>query len=200
MPPERPIVIPGERIYLTHVQREDVPLLAGWFADLELTAYLGRFGASFSLEQEQRWFDSLAHDNQQVTFGIVVREDERLIGSISLMHIDHRHGTAELGIAIGDKRAWNQGYGTEAVRLMAEYGCFFLNLYAIRLALVEFNERGRRAYLRAGFREVGRWRGAYHLDGRRYDRVWMDITRDELDLSRMRALIGLLADDQRPAT
>lgn len=200
MPPERPIVIPGERIYLTHLRREDVPLLARWFADLELTAYLGSLGASFSLEQEQRWFDSLAGDSQQVTFGIVVRADDRLIGSVTLRSIDHRHGTAELGIAIGDKRAWNQGYGTEAVRLMAEYGCFFLNLYAIRLALVEFNERGRRAYLRAGFREVGRWRGAYHLDGRRYDRVWMDITRDELDLSRMRALIGLLADDQRPAT
>lgn len=200
MPPERPIVIPGERIYLTHLRREDVPLLARWFADLELTAYLGSLGASFSLEQEQRWFDSLAGDSQQVTFGIVVRADDRLIGSVTLRSIDHRHGTAELGIAIGDKRAWNQGYGTEAVRLMAEYGCFFLNLYAIRLALVEFNERARRAYLRAGFREVGRWRGAYHLDGRRYDRVWMDITRDELDLSRMRALIGLLADDQRPAT
>ncbi len=190
----RPEVVPGERIYLTHLRRDDVPLLASWFADLELNAYLGRVGNSFTLEQEQQWFDSLAGDAGNVTFGIVVRQSGRLIGSVSLMHINHQHGRAELGIAIGDKLAWSQGYGTEAVRLMAEYGCFFLGLYAIMLSFVEFNERGRQAYLRAGFREAGRWRKAYRIGDERYDSVWMDITRDDLDLSRMRRLVGLLPD------
>jgi RimJ/RimL family protein N-acetyltransferase len=129
-----------------------------------------------------------------VTFGIVVRETTRLIGSVSLMHINHQHGRAELGIAIGDKTAWSQGYGAEAVRLMAEYGCFFLGLSTIMLSLVEFNERGRQAYLRAGFREAGRWRKAYRIGDERYDSVWMDITRDDLDLSRMRRLVGLLPE------
>jgi RimJ/RimL family protein N-acetyltransferase len=188
----RPEIVPGDRIYLTHLRREDVPLMAAWFADLELNAYLGRVGGSITLEQEQQWFDSLAGDASNVTFGIVVPESGRLIGSVSLMHINHQHGRAELGIALGDKVAWNQGYGTEAVRLMAEYGCFFLSLHAIMLSFVEFNERGQQAYLRAGFKLAGRWRQAYRIGDERYDSVWMDITRDDLDLSRMRRLVGLL--------
>ena len=48
--------------------------------------------------------------------------------------------------------------------------------------------------MKAGFREAGRWRKAYSIGGERYDSVWMDVTRDELDLSRMRALVGLLPE------
>lgn len=188
----RPEVVPGDRIYLTTLRQDDVPLFAEWFTNLELTAYLGQVGASFRVEQEQAWYDNLDKQTDNVTFGIVVRDTQRLIGSVSLMHINPQHGRAELGIAIGDPTAWGAGYGTEAVRLMAEYGCFFKNLYSIQLSFVEFNERGRRAYEKAGFKLVGRWRKAYCIGGERYDSVWMDVTRDELDLSRMQALIKQL--------
>lgn len=188
---DRPEVVPGQHIFLTTLRREDVPLMTQWVADLETTAYMGQVGASFSIEQEQEWFDNLRRSSD-ITFGIVVRESRRLIGSISLMRIDAYHGRAELGITIGDKSAWGRGYGSEAVRLMAEYGCFFKNLYSIHLSFVAFNERGLRAYRKAGFKEAGRWRKAYQIGGERYDSVWMDVTRDELDLSRMRALIGQL--------
>ncbi len=57
VPTERHEVVPGERIFLSHVLREDVALFSRWFADLELTAYLGQVGTSFSHEQEQQWFD-----------------------------------------------------------------------------------------------------------------------------------------------
>jgi hypothetical protein len=46
MEQHRPEVVPGARIFLTHLRREDVPLLATWFADLELNAYVGRVGGS----------------------------------------------------------------------------------------------------------------------------------------------------------
>jgi RimJ/RimL family protein N-acetyltransferase len=190
-------VVPGNQLYLTTVLREDVPLFAQWFASLETTAYLGQVGRVYRIEDEQAWYDNLSTQSNVVTFGIVVRGTQRLIGSVSLMNIDQRHGRAELGICIGDKTVWGKGYGTEAVRLMAEYGCFFQNLYSINLSFVDFNQRGHRAYLRAGFREAGRWRKAYSIGGERYDSVWMDITRDELDLSRMRAMVGQLSEHGR---
>ena len=40
-PSERPEVVPGERIFLSQVRRDDLPLIARWFSDLELTTYLG---------------------------------------------------------------------------------------------------------------------------------------------------------------
>jgi RimJ/RimL family protein N-acetyltransferase len=192
--PWRAEVVPGERIFLSQVLRDDLPLYARWFSDLELTAYLGSAGMSFMPEHEQEWYENLVKDRTNKTFAIVVREGRRPIGSVSLMHVDHRHGRAELGIAIGDKSAWGQGYGSEAARLMADYGITFLGLHTIYLWYLSFNERGHRAYLRAGFKEAGRLRGAYVLDGRRYDHVLMDITREDLGPSRLRGMIGLIHD------
>lgn len=190
----RPEVVPGERIFLSHVLRSDIPLYARWFADLELTTYLGAGGISFTHEQEEEWFASLGKDRTNRTFAIVVREGARLIGSVSLMSIDHARGAAELGIAIGDKSAWGQGYGSEAVRLMADYGFTFMNLHNIYLWHVAYNERGHHAYLKAGFKPAGRLRGADMLAGRRYDRILMDLTRDDLGPSRLRGLVRQLAD------
>ena len=189
--PARSEIVPGERIYLSHPLREDVPLFAHWFADLELTTYLGQPGKSYSLEQEQKWFESLAGRSDQL-FAIVVRDGQRVIGSLGFKELDQRNGSAELGISIGDKAAWGQGYGSEAVRLLADYGLTFLGLHTIHLWFVAFNERGHRAYLKAGFREAGRIREAYLLDGKRYDKVLMDCTREDLGPSRLIGLVGQL--------
>lgn len=180
----RPIVIAGERVFLSHVFAEDAPLLAQWFADLELTALLGQQGRSFTLEQEQQWIRAnTAAQDDRCTFAIVLRDGERLIGTCSLFDINLLHGIAELGIAIGDKTAWGQGYGREAVRLLTTYGFRYLNLHNIRLWVHGFNERAYRAYVQAGFREAGRLSGATLFDGRRYDRILMELVRGEGEIA-----------------
>jgi len=185
---ERPEVVPGERIFLSQVRKEDVPLFARWFADLELNAYLGNLGMSFTPEQEQQWYDGLAASNEKL-FAIVAREGRRLVGTVTLRNIDHRHGIAELGIAIGDKEAWGRGYGSEAVRLMADYGVALLGLHTVYLWHASFNPRGHHAYLKAGFRECGRIHGGLLVDGQRYDRVLMEATRESLGPSQVLRLL-----------
>jgi RimJ/RimL family protein N-acetyltransferase len=59
---------------------------------------------------------------------------------------------------------------------------------------VAFNERGHRAYLKAGFKEAGRIRGGTLLNGQRYDTVLMDCTREDLGPSK---LIGLVDQIER---
>ncbi|HEU5015971.1 MAG TPA: GNAT family protein [Roseiflexaceae bacterium] len=188
----RPEVVPGERIFLSQVRREDVPQISRWFSDLELNTYLGAVGMSFTPEQEQDWYDRVVRQTDNKTFAIIVREEQRMIGNVSLMEINARHGHATLGVAIGDKTTWGQGYGSEAVRLMCDYGFTFLSLYNIRLWHVAFNARGHRAYLKTGFKEVGRVRGAILFNGQRYDDVLMDITRDDFGPTQSQRLISLL--------
>ena len=194
-PAWRPEVVPGERIFFSQVRREDLPLFARWFSDLELTTYLGSPGMSFMPEHEQEWYDGVVKDRDKKIFAIVVREGQRLVGSVGFHYVDTRKGVTELGIAIGDKTAWGQGYGTEAMRLMCDYGFTFLGLHTICLWHTEFNKRGHHAYLKAGFKQAGRIRGGEVFDGRRYDRILMDITREEFGPSRLRTLIGQLDDE-----
>lgn len=193
----RPEVVPGERIFLSHVRREDVPLLARWFSDLETTLYLGAHGTSFTLEDEQRWFEHANTDASTKTFGLVVREGQRLIGTIGLKAIDHQRGIAEIGICIGDKAMWGQGYGSEAVRLIADYGFTFLGLHTVYLWHSGFNERGHHAYLKAGLKVAGRLRGARVFAGQRYDDVLMDMTRDEFGPSKLLGMVGQIDASRR---
>lgn len=185
----RPEVVPGERVYLSQVLQEDVPLIARWKSDLEMTAYMSGLGDSFTLEQVQAWHERTSHDPLARSFAIVVREGERLIGDCWLTNIEHQHGIAELGIAIGDKGAWGRGYGTETVRLLVDYGFTFLGLSTIYLWHHSFNIRGHRAYLKAGFKEAGRLRAATVFDRQRFDRVLMDVTRTEFGPSELRRIV-----------
>ena len=190
----RPEIIPGERIFFSQPQPEDLPALARWFADLEMTLYLGRAGHSYTLADERGWLENFNKEPGVKHFAIIAREGNQYIGNVSLMQIDTHNGSAVLGIAIGEKSAWGKGYGTEAVRLMCEYGFTFLNLYSISLWHVGFNQRGHHAYLKAGFKEAGRLRNARLFDGQRYDDVLMDITRDDFGPTTLSRLIGQIGN------
>jgi RimJ/RimL family protein N-acetyltransferase len=187
---DRPVVVPGNRIFLSTVQRADLPLYTRWFSDLEVTAYLGMSGRVFLPEQEQEWYENLLRAEHSKTFAIIVRDSQRVIGNVSLNSINHQHQVAELGIAIGDRSMWGQGYGTEATRLMTEYGFVFLNLETIFLRVLGFNTRAQRAYLKAGYREAGRLRGMRVFAGKRYDDILMDITRADIGQSPLQTLLG----------
>jgi RimJ/RimL family protein N-acetyltransferase len=190
---ERKCVLKSERLGFVTLIREDIRTMTAWFQNLEFGAYLrGAVSRPITLEAETKWFEEAATPSQSVvTFSILELETNRLIGTCSLMDINPVNGIATLGIGIGEPECLGKGYGTEAVKLLVEYGMFFLNLHNIKLEVFGFNPRAIRAYEKAGFSLVGRRRAAYVLGGERYDDIIMDITRDEVDPSRMRAVMGL---------
>ena len=186
-------IVTGEHVILAHIRREDIPVIAPYFASLELSSYLGRFGASHTLQDEEAWFEGISRSREdRVLFGIFAWDTEELVGGIDLRDINHRNGTALLGVSVYSPEHWGSGYGSEAVRLMVEYGVFFLNLHNIMLNVFSYNTWAIRAYEKAGFREIGRRRGTVRLGHERFDDVLMDITADEVDTSRMRSLVRLL--------
>jgi RimJ/RimL family protein N-acetyltransferase len=93
--------------------------------------------------------------------------------------VDYRHGTAELGILIGEADGRGKDYGTETTRLMAEYAFTTLGLHNLMLRVFAFNPAGIRAYEKAGFREFGRRREAVWMGGRRWDVVYMECLASE---------------------
>jgi [ribosomal protein S5]-alanine N-acetyltransferase len=190
---ERKLVLKSERLGFVTLIRDYIPTMTAWFQNIEYGAYLmGASNRPLTLEAETKWFEENATPSKTlVCFGILELESNRLIGTCSLMDINPANGIATLGIGIGEPECLGKGYGTEAVKLLVEYGMFFLNLHNIKLEVFGFNPRAIRAYEKAGFSLVGRRRAAYVLGGQRYDDIIMDITRDDVDLSRMRAVMGL---------
>ena len=144
----------GERIYLSPRNSEDVEQFTEWLNDFNTTDYIGRSGASVTLDTEKEYLSRVSKDT--ATFVIVTLEDNKMIGTVSLEQIDDINRNATLGIFIGDKDYRDNGYGAEAIRLILEYGFRYLNLHNIKLDLMEFNERALKCYKKCGFKESGR--------------------------------------------
>ena len=106
-----------------------------------------------------------------------------MIGTVSLEKIDNINRSATLGIFIGNKEYWNNSYGTEAIRLILDYGFNYKNLHSINLELMSFNERALKCYRKCGFKEVGRIRQCKYINGKYYDTIVMDILKEEFTQS-----------------
>ena len=168
----------GERIYLSPMNLEDSEEFTKWMNDFNVTDYTGRSSSLMTAEGEKAWLSSALNSSEPL-FSIIKLENNELIGNTGLMKIDNIRRTATLGIMIGEDENRSKGYGTEAIRLLLDYGFNYLNLNNIMLEVFSFNKIAIKAYKKAGFKEIGRRRKAYFLNGNYYDEVFMDILAEE---------------------
>ena len=169
----------GEKVYLAPMMMENLEKYTEWMNDFETTDYIGRSASVTSLEGERNWLERNI-DNDGM-FCIIEKESDKLIGNMGLKDINHLHRTATLGIFIGDKESRNKGYGTEAIKLLLDYGFNYLNLNNIKLDVFEFNQIAKACYEKCGFKEYGRRRKCYFLNGKYYDRIEMEILAEEFE-------------------
>lgn len=160
----------GERICLRPLEVEEAPLFQAWLNDPENHQYLLRTRPLNGAE-ERRWLETLHERAEEHVFGIVLREGERLIGSCGLHRVTLPHRSAELGILIGVRECQGRGFGSEAMRLLLDYGFATLGLHRIGLHVYSNNERGIRCYEGCGFRREGVRRESRWWTGRWWDSI-----------------------------
>ncbi len=169
----RPIItLEGERVALGPGRRDLIPLYQAWINDLSVTRFLRSW--PMTLDEEVAWYERMTKDASTAYFTIYELPDYRPIGGVDLHAIDIRNRTAELGIMICEASARGRGLGTEAVRLICDYGFHALELNSIMLLTFGWNVAGQKAYAKAGFREFGRRRQARYFDGRYWDDIYME--------------------------
>jgi len=167
--------IPGERIYLSPLNADDAELYTKWLNDIEVTRWLTQTHRIISLLSEREWLENTAKQGDNHQFAIVLREGNRLLGNIGLTNIHSVYRTATFGMFIGEAEDRSKGYGTEALKLLVDYGFRWLGLRNIDLDVHAENVRGIRCYEKVGFREYGRRTSALLSDGIWHDCVKMEI-------------------------
>ena len=174
---QNPFLI-GDNVYLRAIEMEDAPRFVEWLNDPEVRCYLARNFPPLNLGREREWIENLYKDQNSVTFAMVLKESDKLIGSTGL-DVDWRNRHAAFGIAIGDKTEWSKGYGTEATKLVVRYGFDTLNLNRIFLTVFDHNPRAMRVYEKAGFVKEGVLRQDRYVNGAYRDAIVMGILREE---------------------
>jgi len=178
----------GKRIRLRSNERSDLPKFVEWLNDPEVRRFLS-FSMPFSQASEELWFETmLKRPPEEQPLGIEIKAGDgwRLIGNCGLFDINWRIRSAEVGLFIGDKSCWNNGYGTEVMRLLLSHGFKTLNLNRIFLHVDAENLGGVRAYEKAGFIREARLRESAFREGRYHDDLIMSVLRSESSRKKRR--------------
>ena len=166
------------------IERDDLPRFVEWFSDPEVRRHLLVY-LPVSLAQEERWFDNLLDrlERQEDLLLAIEAADGVHIGNIGLHGIDWKNRNGELGIAIGEKAYWDQGYGTDAIRTLLGLAFGEMNLHRVFLRVDADNARGIRCYEKAGFRQEGTSREAVFKEGTYHDQYVMSILEPEFEVN-----------------
>src|SRR5262249_15636771 len=119
-------------------------------------------------------------DPNAVFFAIVLKEMERHVGNIKLASINRTHGTAEVGLMIGEKDCWNKGYAMEAIRLVTAYAFDVLGLHKLTAGCYDVNPASARAFLKAGWVREGLRSEQFECEGRRVGQILLGAAREPL--------------------
>lgn len=177
-------MIPGNRIRLRPIEKDDIPRFVKWLADPELRSYLDTH-LPMSQVQEERWFDRNLNAGNEQTWAIDAQPADMAvgpwihIGSCGFQHIDWRARSGEVGIMIGAHDHLGKGFGTDAMQTLVAWGFYTLNLNRVELLVFEDNPRAIRSYEKVGFRLEGRQRQGNFYNGVYRDVLLMGVLRED---------------------
>ncbi len=127
----------------------------GWRCDPELAALDAATPLRMGYEEYLRQFkQELEHASAwSRRFGIDTLEGKH-IGNCMYYDVDFFRGTAELGILVGDRDHWSEGYGSEAVKLLLYHLFTEMPMKRIYLHTLESNFRAQKAFEKCGFKAI----------------------------------------------
>ena len=168
----------GDNIYLSPISVDDVEEYAEMVNDIKVSVGLGYISYTniIDFESEKEFLISVKKEKM---FAVRLLENDELLGNIGFNSLDIINRNGALGVLIGNPKYQRKGYGTEALKLILDYGFSFLNLRNISLSVFEYNEAAYNLYKKAGFKEVGRLRKAVEIMGKTYDVIIMDMLKEE---------------------
>ena len=168
----------GDNVYLSPISLDDVEKYAEMVNDIKVSVGLGYLSYTniIDFESEKEFLISVKKEKM---FAVRLLENDELLGNIGFNSLDIINRNGALGVLIGNPKYQRKGYGTEALKLILDYGFSFLNLRNISLSVFEYNEPAYNLYKKVGFKEAGRLRKAVEIMGKTYDVIIMDMLKEE---------------------
>ncbi|MFJ9501637.1 GNAT family N-acetyltransferase [Brevibacillus centrosporus] len=168
----------GERVYLRPIGLDDAELYFRTLYHQEVRRLTGT-QKHYSREQIQQYIENKSQDSSSVLLLIALRDTDQVIGDIQIGGIDTFNRNAYIRIAIVQGNNQGKGFGSEAMRLMLDYGFGILNLHRIELNVFAYNERAIQTYEKLGFQREGVQRQALYYNHAYHDSILMSILADE---------------------
>ncbi|MFH1841389.1 MAG: GNAT family protein [Candidatus Nealsonbacteria bacterium] len=145
------VKIKGKRIFLkTLNERNATKEYCSWLNDPAVNKYLETRKATIS--QLKEYIKKKNKSPNSLFLGIFFKKNQKHIGNIKLEPIDFKKKKATVGILIGNKDYWGQGFGKEAISALVDYAFNNLALQEINLGVISENKVAVNLYKNVGFK------------------------------------------------
>lgn len=170
------------RVRFTPLQMENIHTHFRWNNDPELN----RLDSEIPHEEEsfgdfKERFEQLCNDPspEHRDFEIHDVVEDQLIGVAYVARISPYHHHALVGITIGEREYWGQGYGKESLRLLLRYCFQDLELHRVSAETFEYNTAWRDLIEGTGFVKEGTAREYLFRDGEYWDKAFYALLEEE---------------------
>ena len=163
------------RLVLRELQPEDAEAAFEFYSDAEVVRYYDSpltelEQARQEIANHRRRFEA----GEAIRWGIVVKGEGRVAGTCGYFARDTacRHATLSYVLA---GRHWHQGLMTEALAAVIRFGFERYGLHRIEAYVAVPNRASLRLLHKLGFREEGRLRERFFVDGRFHDETMLSL-------------------------
>lgn len=155
---------------------------SNWATDEEMHKFVS-WPIHKSINETENLINNWIEEYNNVSYNWVVeiKNIHEIIGNIAVGKVNKKQNTCDLGYCYGSK-FWGNGYGTEALRAVAEYLLNDENFHLVEAAHVSNNPASGRIMQKAGMHKDGelRERRLSKIDNKYYSLVWYTILKEEL--------------------
>lgn len=173
-------IIDTDRIMLREINVGDVEAILKIYGDPKVAEY-DWFEPFDTLEKAIKLvnhFNKEFEEQEEITWGIVRKEDKALIGYCCLGDFDDDARRSEIGYGLMSSE-WNKGYATEVVKALTKFGFEALNLNRIEAFITPGNDASIRVLKKSGFLQEGIVRERDFIKGKLVDGVILAMLKRE---------------------
>lgn len=159
------------------IEKSDLQLRVDWMNSPKIYSNM-HFDLPVLLENTIRWFEK--NQSNDCRSDVCFVEKDEVVAFGGLTSIDKLVKKAELYIFVNPD-SHKSGIGTQATKLLCQYGFEELDLHKIYLLTNENNTAAIRVYQKCGFVLEGRLRDEYWVEDRYMDRLYFGLLKTEFD-------------------
>ena len=163
-------LIETERLRLRKISRKDVNEIFFLRSDKRVLHYLDK--APAKTKKDAYDFIKIVHDAEKnvdgITWGITLKNIEKIIGTIGFWRMQKEHYRAEIGYILHPDY-WGKGITQEAMTAVIKYGFEVMKLHSIEANVNPDNAASIRLLEKNGFVREAYFKENYYFDGKFLD-------------------------------
>lgn len=169
--------IETDRLILRKLKRSDLRDLYEYCSNPVSSKY-SMWRPHGNIGETRQYIAWLLHSEKRgeyFTWGIELKGQDKLIGTVSFTNIDNDYKIAEIGYGISNK-FWGNGYASEAVKAILDFGFCTMGFICINAKIMKENIASVRMANQVGMQCDGLLRNGIYCKGQAHDVYVFSIT------------------------